>query len=243
MYLKIAICDDDAEQILSLQKYLEKYELEFDVDFKISLFTSGEKLLSQYKGTGSFHIIFLDVEMFEKSGLETARIIRSKGDFDTKIVFVSNYPQYMQDSFNVQAFHYLQKPLAYSTFCDLMTQIVTLYQKSQTVKFLIRQDGSEELINLNDILYIESVKNSKNLLHYVLTDHELYTKGVLLNLKEELQDYHFVTPYRGFLVNLKYIHYINETSLTLTDGTKIPLSRRCNRQIHNLFTKHVLTFR
>ncbi len=243
MCFGVAICDDDVKDIFTLHKYLEKFELEYDIDFKIFLFTSGEKLLLQYNSTEDFHIIFLDVEMPGISGIETANTIRSKGDYKTNIIFISNYPEYMQDSFNVQPFYYLQKPLTYSVFCNLMQRIIKLYQNTQTIKYIIQHDQTEEFVNIDDILYIEADKNQKSILHFVLKNREVYTKGILQKLKDELANYGFVITYRGFLVNMKYIHYINKTSVTLTTGAEIPLSRRYDRKIHNLFAKYIITFR
>lgn len=242
MYLKVAICDDDAKELLTLQQYMQKYELEFDIDFKISLFTSGEKMLLEYNGAGSFDLIFLGIEMSRMNGLETANKIRSTGDYNVKIIFLSNSNRYMLDSFDVQAFHYWQKPLIYSAFCSLMKQIITFYQQTHTIKFLLHQDGTEELVHINDIMYVEVVKEKKGVLRFVLAGREICCKGVLRNLQKELRNYHFVTPYRGFLINLKYVHCINNSFVILTDGKKIPLSRRCSSEIRNLLSSNILIF-
>ncbi len=241
MYLSVAICNDDAENIFTIKEYLEQFELEYDIDFSISLFTSGEKLLSQHNNATFFHLIFLGTEMQGKNGLETATVIRSRGDFYTKIIFISSQPDYMQDSFNVQAFHYLMTPITYPTFCNIMQRIIIQYQTDQTVKFLIQHDGTEELVNINDITYIEALKPQKRTLHFALKDRSIYCKGILQRQKEELERYNFVTSCRGFLVNMRYILFINKTSITLTTGAEIPLSRRCDREIHRLFMKHIIT--
>ena len=242
MYLRVAICNDDANNIISLQKHLEQFELEYDIDFKMSLFTSGEKLLSQYNTSENYHLIFLGIEMPGINGIETASAIRSSGDYEIKIIFASNYSTYMQESFDVQPFHYLQKPLAYSTFCKLMQRIIILYKNTKTIKYVIQHDKTEELVNINDILYIESVKSQKGLLHFALKNREIYTKGILKELNGELTEYDFVTTCRGFLVNMRYIHCINKNSITLTTGVEIPPSRRCDQEIRNLFAKHVIIF-
>ena len=123
-----------------------------------------------------------------------------------------------------------------------MQRIILLYQTTKTVKSLIHPDGSEELININDIIYIETLKSQKGTLRFALKDRSIYSKGILQKQKEELKDYDFVSSCRGFLVNMKYILLMNKSSITLTTGAEIPLSRRCNREIHKLFAKHIITF-
>lgn len=203
MYLRVAICNDDTENIYLLKKHLEQFEIEYDIDFKISLFTSGKNLLLQHNSTTVFHIIFLAIEIQGLNGLETANIIRSRGDFNVKIILISNHSNYMKDSFNVQPFYYLLNPVTYPTFHKIMQRIILLYQTAKTVKSLIQHDGSEELININDIIYIETLKSQKGILRFALKDHSIYSKGILQKQKEELKDYNFVSSCRGFMINNK----------------------------------------
>ena len=113
MYFKTAICDDNITEINILTNYLKQYEIEYDIEFKTDLYSSADALIEKYISVGMYDLLFLDVEMPGKNGLDAASIIRQRGDRDVRIIFVSNYPEYMQDSFNVQAFHYLSKPLSY----------------------------------------------------------------------------------------------------------------------------------
>lgn len=65
-----------------------------------------------------FQILFLDVEMPRVlAGIETAARVREIDMEDVCIIFVSHYPQYMQDSFNVRAFWYLSKAIDLSGHC------------------------------------------------------------------------------------------------------------------------------
>ena len=93
MILKIAVCDDDIQSLTAMSDYLKKFEMNYDIDFKTSLFTNGTDFLAEYKSSGVFHVLFLDVEMPEMSGLEIAQTIRSLPDRNVKIVFFSNYPK------------------------------------------------------------------------------------------------------------------------------------------------------
>lgn len=68
-----------------------------------------------------------EVEMQGISGIEVARTIRTDRDYEGKFIFISNYPEYMKESFEVQPFHYLQKPLTYAAFCKLMQRIMMRY--------------------------------------------------------------------------------------------------------------------
>ena len=101
-FMKIAVCDDDMatrEHIVSLIK--EQIQ-----DAEIVTFESGEEML---KSQHDFDISFLDVEMEELSGMDVAEQIRQeqeeKGSAKSIIIFVTGYDKYMNDAFDVSAFH------------------------------------------------------------------------------------------------------------------------------------------
>ena len=243
MIFKVAICDDDKQDIEIIKKYLNDYSFQQDIDFEIYIFSNSELFLSQYTEPNTFHILFLDVEMPRMSGLEVATKIRQLPDKHAKIIFVSNYPEYMQDSFNVQAYHYLVKPLKYSTFSDVMGRILTDYQESHITKMLVKDDGQESLVFLNDIIAIESLDSKKKQLKIILSQKEIITTGLINEWEKELNSQNFVSPARGFLVNLLHIHFIEDTSLIMSNNINIPLSRRKEKELRSLFTKRLITIR
>lgn len=242
MLLQVGICDDEKEDIRILNDYMKHYEMNYDIEFDITCFSSGNDLLQTINKTPCFQILFLDVEMPGLSGIETATRVREIDMEDVCIIFVSHYPQYMQDSFNVRAFWYLQKPLTYPDIVMILNKILQSYRQSQSKKIIVPAGEEKELVNIQNILYIKAVKYEKNRLDFVLTDHTIQSHGTLLQWKQTLSPHGFVTPCRGFLVNMDFIHYICDTKLILTNGTELPLSRRQAREISDLFTKHMIIY-
>lgn len=243
MTLKIAICDDDANETLYIKNLLQKYEMARDVDLACSVFTSGDALLQAYDTPISFQLIFLDVEMPDKTGLDVAKQIRQFYGKQVKIIFVSQYPKYMQSSFDVQAFHYLTKPVDYIYLEQLMDRIINDIEENVLTKVVVNHDGVDYLINISDILYIESIKKKRDTLciHYKYNQVIEY-KGFLIEWEHELCTHGFVTPCRGYLVNLREIASIHKTELVLSDGQTLPLSKRQEKNIRELFAKQIITF-
>lgn len=73
MIFKVAICDDEPHSMQTLKKCLEQAEIDFDIDFDISYFNNSSSLLAYYTTYGAFQILFLDVELPDQSGIETAK--------------------------------------------------------------------------------------------------------------------------------------------------------------------------
>lgn len=243
MLLKVGICDDEPQYTNILADYLRTYEIESDGDFsfKADTFTSPKKLLSAYISPETYHMLFLDVEMPEFTGIELAEKIRDNGDKNVRIVFISNYQEYMQDSFSVQAFYYLSKPLNYNNFKEIMNKLIISIEDSSLKKIIVPINSqSKRLINIDDIIYIEAVKTEKNTLHFALKNENVNCHGTINDWKNKLGKKYFLMPYRGMLVNLNHIHIIEKKSIILTNGETLPLSRHYEKEIRDLFSKKIL---
>lgn len=242
MILKIGICDDDESIISTLTAYLERYQFVHNIDFEISSFTDSRQLLKCYNNTpGTFHILFLDVEMPEINGLELANTIREMPDRNVHIVFVSSYPEYMKDSFNVQAFQYLTKPLEEAIFQQEMQRIVKDITDFMPGKLLIPTATEDELIFLDELLYIKSINSKKRLLDFVLKDRRISSLGTIGEYEKKLSSSGFISPSQGYLVHMKYLHFIRKNQVILCNNEKIPLSRRKEALIRSYFNEQLLT--
>lgn len=240
MNLNIGICDDEMQHVHQLNSYLNTYEIETDHNFGISSHITAADLLKAYKEPKPFHILFLDVEMPEMNGLELAKRIRSIPDKQVKIIFISNYPEYMQESFDVQAFYYLNKPVSYESLKDIMERIITEFTDDTFSRLVINNGDSSELINYADILYLEALKNERTTLRLVMTHGERIIKGTLSEYEELLKDTGFISSHRSFLVNLKHVKLIQKNRIVLNNECNVPLSRRREKDIKKIFAKQVL---
>ena len=133
MLYKIAICDDELNQIKIVSDYLTRFSIKTDTEFQIERFTSGNELLKKYYNEKSpFDIIFLDMEMPGRNGIETAQEIRNLPDRNVLIAFITSFPEYMQDSFDVQASQYLTKPISYELFEQKLEKMLSYIGELET---------------------------------------------------------------------------------------------------------------
>ncbi len=242
MILKTGICDDEKEVISTLTKYLEHYEFANNIDFEIASFTESRKLLNYYNNMpGTFHILFLDVEMPEINGIELANKIRQTPDHNVHIIFVSSYPEYMKDSFNVQAFQYLTKPVTEQTFKVEMNKIIQDITSTMSTKLIIPTAEEDELIFLDDLLYIKSIDSKKKRLEFILKERHIASHGTIIEFEKKLFSSGFVSPSPGYLIQLRHLHFIRKNELILCNNDVIPLSRRKEKLIRDYFNEQLLT--
>lgn len=213
---------------------------------------TGERLIELY----SQHlpdVIFLDIEMPGRTGVEAARhIMKGAPDPAPLFVFTTAYDDYAMDAFDVEAIDYLLKPYDEKRFRRAMTRIrkslsnrksasvaVEKIVKTTVGKLLI-DDGDRMVVVAPDSIYY-AVPN-KRLLEIHTEDKVIVSRMTLQELEEQLIGHMFFRAHRSYLVNLNHVleitPWFNGTSnLTLKDSnrTRIPVSRAASKTILHLF--------
>lgn len=239
MLYRVAICDDEISQIKNISDYLTRFSIKTDTEFQIERFTSGNELLKKYYNEKSpFDILFLDMEMPGRNGIETAEEIRRIPDRNVLIAFITNFPEYMQDSFDVQASQYFTKPVSYELFEQKLEKMLDYINGLETNITVLSQKSGETILYLDDIICIEANKNSN--LTITTQNEEIVIKGKINNYEKELANKYFISIHRSCLANMKYIRKFNADSLEFSTGKIVPVSRRKLSEIKEAFSKYMV---
>lgn len=230
--MRIAICDDEKE----ICNWIKEQIQEICVDAEISIFYSGESLL---ENSILADILFLDISMEGRNGIEIARKIREEGK-KTIIIFITALKEYVFQAFDVGAFHYLVKPFSKeklkSVFQSAETQYKerTIQQENKEKYFFIRKGGERKKVKLADIVYAE-VFNRKIVIHTIEGETEYYGKMSELE-KQAGED--FFRVHRAYLVHMKYILQYNATMIYLENGEKALLAKQRYPEFVKQFLKY-----
>lgn len=239
MNLKIYLCDDEHADMEVLQSHLTKYAIQHDENYSLSMFSSGRTLLADVH-LNQCNVVFLDIEMPETDGLLIAQCIRQSYNPNMFIIFTTSYPQYMQDSFEVQPFQFLTKPVSYEKVERLMNSIHQRIQKASHSTIVVDEEGEEHFVPLGNLVYISNEKNNKGVLSFHLADGTIYSKGSLSYYEELLKGEGFVSPARGILLNVKFIKSFNGARVMLKDGGQVEVSRRKAKELQKMYANHII---
>jgi DNA-binding LytR/AlgR family response regulator len=243
MLYKVAICDDEEKEVKKVDDFLMDFSMKFNVDFKISRFSCGESLVREYAENKSpFDIIFLDIEMKELNGIQTAEKVRKSPDRNVLIVFITCYPEYMQDSFDVQASQYLTKPLSYEHFEEKLQRILCYLNELDTNITVVSLKDGNIILHLEDVLYIETAKSAtlKSNLIVTTTSEKISIKGKIAGFEQELKSNHFIALHRSVLANMKYIRRFSTNMVVFTNGDEVEFSRRKAAEVKEAFSKYTV---
>lgn len=235
MHLKVAICDDELSDVQAVESCLKKYD---KAEITIAVFSDAKNLIASYDHAGSFDILFLDVEMPGIDGLSLAKYIRMIPDYNVKIVFISYYPSYMQDSFDVQAHHFLEKPISQERLNKVMDQILHEKNSRAEHKLLISSNIGDHLINPTDLYYVDVDKSSHRDVCFHLSNSVIVSHTSIKAFEKELMSCGFIYVYRSILVNLKHLHTIEKECVLLDNNERLPLSRRYEHEIRQKYINY-----
>ena len=216
MKFKIAICDDEQNQIDYMASIVASWSAHAGHNCEIRTFASAEAFLFEYEEDKAFDILLLDIEMENMNGIELAKRIR-KDHNRAEIIFITSH---------------LTKPLS----AEKLTQVLSKAADKLSVEppsVVISCDGETLKLYESDILYAEAF------LHYIVIhtkDNEYKIKEPISVFENKVSD-DFYRIHRSYLVSLKYITRISRTSVTIGNST-LPLSRGKYDDINRAFIEH-----
>ena len=242
---RTAICDDEQEGPSIIRHHIENYMMESGNEFSCSFFDKPDELMRIYRKPGSFDILFLDVEMSvhgeTENGIDLARKIRALPDQDVRIIFLSNYPSYMQQGYDVQASHYLEKDVSDERFRSVMDTILYNLQKDGTMLRVYTDPGQWNLLKIKDILYLQSTPGVRNRLEvYMLTQKITVIGRSIQSFEAELCRYGFCFANKNYLVNMRHVTQFTHDCLLMADRKYIEISRHFQHDFHNQFSSNLL---
>lgn len=235
MTLNCAIIDDEPLAANLLSSYAEKTPF-------LNLTGTYNSAISAIKElrNNPADIIFLDIQMPELSGIEFAKILPK----ETKIIFTTAFNQYALEGYKVNAIDYLLKPISYDDFlkaADKAFEWFNTIHKQETYKkdrfILIKTDYKLQRISLDDILYIEGLKDYVRI--YLENGNKIMS---LMNMKK-LEDYlpkpEFMRTHRSYIVHMTKITTIDRFRFVF-GNTYIPISDSYKDSVQTYLDKHTL---
>jgi len=205
--IRIAICDDDKHTLSVLERYISNgFKVHTD-EFIVKCYDNGKRLLSD-NSFNAFDVLFLDIDMPKISGFDIAQKLRS--DFSRCfIIFVTSHSNLVYDSLDYQPFHFIQKnPPKYleESFYSVIDKLMN--HMKQNKKITLENDRETVNIYFRNIVYIES---DKHYLNYYIQNREepVLIRGTINEMEKALEIYSFIRIHRRFIVNLRYIKYID----------------------------------
>jgi DNA-binding LytR/AlgR family response regulator len=229
--MRIAVCDDHLKELDNLSKLLNDYREKTKACFNYLTYSDGVALLEDVR-KGGFDFLLLDVMMPLVNGMEIAHEIR-EFDENIKIAFLTSSPEFAVESYSVEAFAYLLKPVTADNLFPVLDKLFLIAQKPEDGLSIKFQNGIAN-IPFFKLSYVE-VMNRRLCFH--LTD------GSVRKLVAPLSDYEgallqrpeFIRVHRAFIVNLWQVQELRPADILTYTGDVVPVSRRLYAQVRKVY--------
>ena len=231
---KCLIIDDEPIAIRVIKSHLSAFN-DFEVVAECSNAPEAMPIISKR----NIDLLFCDIQMPQITGVDFVRSMASP----PKIIFTTAYREYAIDAFDLNVVDYLLKPISFERF----TKAINNFLESESIKnnatplqeipeqknrefIFLKADKKHYKVNLNDILYFESLGD------YVIaftTNKKIVTKERIGKLLENLSKEQFLQIHRGYLVSIAKIESVGPGYIEIYKK-KLPVGRNFKAEVSRL---------
>ena len=232
--LQIAICEDQATELKKTGVLLQSYLAAHQLSAGVSSFRSGEEFLLAHT-PGRYQIVLLDIYMDGMSGMEVAQRLRALDD-PCSIIFITSSESHALMGFEVQAAHYILKPITLETLTPALNRCAdTLARGLKSIS--IRTAKADVDLPVESIYYIE-IYDKISHIHY--TQGCVTTYSSLDTLEKELMHPNFFRCHRSYLINMRYIDQIGAKEVAMQNGDIVPFSKNNKKLLRDRYSQYMI---
>ncbi|MBE9485277.1 MAG: response regulator transcription factor [Bacteroidetes bacterium] len=242
------IVEDERHSRETLRGMLDRYCKNVEIVAETDSYRGGLKEIREHNPD----VVFLDIQMPDGSGF---RMLEELDEINFEIIFTTAFDQFAIKAIKYSALDYLLKPIDPEELVRALKKVETKLsdQKvNQNIQVLL------DNIKARDADPHKIILSTSEKIHIIETDHIIrcesdnyYTnfflsdgKKILVSktLKENeqlLSDHNFIRPHKSHLVNVKFIKGFLKYDggyIEMTDGSRIPVSRRKREKIIEVIT-------
>lgn len=198
--LKIGICDDEIMCRDEIRNICKDY---YQHNYHVEEFTNGEKLI-EYIEQGSLDIIFLDIEMGGRNGIEIKNYLEAKG-MDCFIIFITSHKEFVMNAFGKNVMGYIDKPVNKEEIYRILDRIKLYDAQFQKIE-IEESKGKTKIIQSDKIKYIRADHVYTELVFD--NDETVWVRKSLNEWEKILSDVCFYRIQKSYIVNLAYVEKI-----------------------------------
>lgn len=230
--VKIAICDDEAVIIQQISALVKAEFEKYNEKVQVQSFDRPGDLIDCLKDKEVYDLVFLDIQMPDKTGIDVANFIREALHDDlTQIVFVSSESGYAMQLFEARPMDFLLKPVNEKQIERIVSLCHRLIENNRNIFQFSTRECTVRL-NMSQINYFESRGRKIK----VVTDDEIYEFYEKMDdLYERVKDYNFLYIHKSYIVNNAHIKHFTAKSVVMGNGEEVPVSRNRRGELKNLW--------
>jgi len=178
----------------------------------------------------------MDIDMPKMNGLDACQQLRKK-DKTVLLIFITDLAQYAIKGYSVDSLDYIIKPVVYEHLSFVMNKALNILQSNKKeTKLILKSKEGISIMTSNDIKYIE-VQGHKMIVH---TINGVFTAtGTMGEYVKNLPSDFFIKCNNCYLVNLKYVQFVDKYDVVLGKNEIVQMSHPRKRQFMEALTVYI----
>lgn len=231
--MRIAVCDDEKIYFDELNQLFYEYSNMINDTICATYFKSGEALLSSQI---EFDMVFMDYQMEGLDGLEAARILRTK-NANIAIIFLTNYPQVVFRSFEVNTFRFLVKPVKKEELFAALNAYIKSVNNDDFL--LIKTNDGTYKFRFSEIIYIEA-QGKRSIIR---TETESFDcSRYLKEIEKMLPTDRFMRTHKSCIVSFLHIRNHDNFNVCFDNGERGTISKRYLSNFKRAFQSYIIKY-
>ena len=231
--MRIAILEDDKSNRRHLSRLIRNYFADQTLSYFLDAFVCEEEFTQYYKPE-KYDLFFLGNYNGTAPAIELARRFHADNP-QAAIVFVTNSAEFAVECFEINALHYIIKPITAAHVAEIFKRFHNIQTENQTVQVMVNRILVQ--LPVSSIFYIKA--ETKYCTIYC-KHQNLKTYIPLERLLEQLPENRFTRTHRSYAVNLAYIDSMKQGAFNLKNGAAVPISRRMWTEAKQKYMKYSL---
>lgn len=218
--LSIAILDDNMKLLEEYEQIIPTWFKKNDIKGQIVIATTEYREFIKEVRKRSVNVCIIDINLqSEVNGLYIAKYLR-KENINAEIIFCTGMLEYMHQAFDVNAYHFITKPIGRNLEKCLVKLNKEIVARESEKRIIEVNSGSRIYYLPTDSIILMRREGSKTIIHTVNRVLEVYDSLDSMILK--LKDPRFVKCRRSIIINKDHIDYIDkkDKSIVLNNGFK-----------------------
>lgn len=231
------IIDDEQFAVDVLLKYI-KLMPKLDV---VAIYLKPEIALEFVNAYDHIDIVFMDIDMPNLSGIEMAKMIKSKTD---KLIFTTSHSSYAFDAYEVEGDAFLLKPFSFAKFAATVNRFFPFLNETfRTNDFFLVKNKDDDLriakVRFAEVIAFESINNYVKIhLHsdrFITAYLNLKDISDLIRGQEE-----FMQVHRAFIISTQHIDSLTNNSVILKNNLNINVGEVFKEKFSQFLTNSLI---
>ncbi len=229
--INIAVVEDNQEHTAALESHIQTYAAQHKLAVSVKVFYDAITFLEKYS---AFHIVYMDIMMPMLNGMDAAKLLREK-DEKVVLIFITTMRQYAIQGYEVSAYDFIVKPIAYPEFALKFTRVLDRLDLTESPDVFIRTEASFVRLAPKDIHYVE-VKGHHCVYHTRSGNYRQYQ--TMKSAESTLDGQGFVRCNNFLLVNLAHVDRV-EGMTAYVGEEALPISHPRRKAFSEAFSRYM----